>query len=1158
VTSSEFLLTRKAIQAEPPDILFTTTEMLNLCMSDGWSMHVFGIGSNATRPPNLILLDEIHTYTGTSGAQVAFLLRRWRRRLGRPVTWVGLSATLANASEFFSGLCGVPIEAIVDIRPDPEDMIQQGSEYQLLLRGDPASQSALLSTSIQSLMLLRRILDSDGSELGSVYGSRVFAFLENLDLVNRLYRQLLDAEGRDAFGHPNPNKDVLAGLRLPVYAQRFGEIGDWPERDLDGQYWWLAEKLGFGSRSLVVTRTSSQDSGVDSVADIVVATSALEVGYDDPRVGAVLQHKAPRDLAQFLQRRGRAGRVQTQRPWTVVVLSDYGRDRIAYQQYETLFDPAIPAKNLPLGNQSVRKMQAATCLIDWVGHRLRVEKSRRNVRKLWTSPSHNVQAVRECTSLLQEVMDGGPAQADLIGFVQTSLGLSQEETQSVCWEHPRSLLLETVPTAYRRLASAWATVQSGEVKPGTDVLARQPLPDFIPRTLFSDLDLPEVEIDPPEGYDPTAETSLAIGMALNELAPGKVTLRWAVTKIRGLWIEPPEGGAALALEDRMAPGGEVLRYVTTPEGRLPLVRPITIRPTMPDPEIRSTSNGRLNWQFTISDDREGTEIPRPRNGPLGELIPDVQAHLNADRGPLKTWRYALEASAETVTQTGRTRRDVRFSWNGQPAALGFASIIDALVVSVNVPTSIHDFYLESDLERLRQLRADRFLVLTKVELERLGVGPFPAAWVTEVVLAVAARATLDGSGIDSLHGLGTSEWRSLAERVVDGVLLATKYTDTDETPLRETVLETLEQPGVAQAVEGNLAALNSNPDASWLPWIRGRFLQTVAAAWQEAAQQICPDFNLDTDALVDVIDDGKTQATLVASDSVPGGGGLIETLTRRISDDPRQFDRLVAASLESTESELVDPALRKALALLVDSHIVADAARVFRSEKSGRLEAWQALAEALANEGVTRTHANLAALAARVFRPGSSPESDALLRMILEAWETIDVRAGFAIDHRTVCAFLAEDPNVRQQLARVAASGRQVDETSRAQTVLLSLLWTRACARRPEALRTSNRFASNPPLTERTLLKALLPTVGDLVDIDDSEWRASLSTALRRWGSARVTSGRCDAHALSEALRDLMVEPLEVDWLQVYPRIEGTTRDGAQYTVRLALREAPQ
>jgi hypothetical protein len=80
-------------------------------------------------------------------------------------------------------------------------------------------------------------------------------------------------------------------------------------RDPEGQYWWLAEALGHeidGDVQKIIDRTSSQDSGVAADADVVVATASLEVGFDDDRVGAVLQHKAPRDAAQFLQRKGPA------------------------------------------------------------------------------------------------------------------------------------------------------------------------------------------------------------------------------------------------------------------------------------------------------------------------------------------------------------------------------------------------------------------------------------------------------------------------------------------------------------------------------------------------------------------------------------------------------------------------------------------------------------------------------------------------------------------------------------------------------------------------------------------------------------------------------------------------------------------------------------
>ena len=54
------------------------------------------------------------------------------------------------------------------------------------------------------------------------------------------------------------------------------------------------------------------------------------------------------------------------RPWMVVVLSDFGRDRIAYQQYENLIDPEVKLRALPRGNIHILKMQAAQAVLDWL------------------------------------------------------------------------------------------------------------------------------------------------------------------------------------------------------------------------------------------------------------------------------------------------------------------------------------------------------------------------------------------------------------------------------------------------------------------------------------------------------------------------------------------------------------------------------------------------------------------------------------------------------------------------------------------------------------------------------------------------------------------------------------------------------------------------
>lgn len=85
-------LTRESLQRQPPDVLFTTTEMLNRTATDTRLGPLLGWAGD--RIPRLVLLDEVHTYAGVHGAQVALVLRRWRHATRKPVTFVGLSATL--------------------------------------------------------------------------------------------------------------------------------------------------------------------------------------------------------------------------------------------------------------------------------------------------------------------------------------------------------------------------------------------------------------------------------------------------------------------------------------------------------------------------------------------------------------------------------------------------------------------------------------------------------------------------------------------------------------------------------------------------------------------------------------------------------------------------------------------------------------------------------------------------------------------------------------------------------------------------------------------------------------------------------------------------------------------------------------------------------
>ena len=486
LSDAKVVLTRQQMSRTPPDVLFTTTEMLNRKLADMWDRHVFGV--RADRPPVLMLLDEIHTYDGVSGAQTAMLIRRWKHAVRAPVCFVGLSATLRDAGHFFSQLTGLGDDRVTYVRPEPSETEHEGSEYLLALRSDPGSGASVLSTTIQTAMLLSRCLDPIGrrDEPGpsaGIYGSKTFVFTDALDVLNRLYFDIGDAEGVDSWGRQV--KDSLATLRDPANITSRSDAPAGQSWDLPAA---IGHPLGSGSR-LGIGRTSSQDVGVDREAEVIVATASLEVGFNDPGVGAVIQHKAPRGAAAFLQRKGRAGRTRRMRPWTVIVLSDYGRDREAYQAYDLLFDPELPARSLPVRNTYVLRAHAIQAFFEWVG--LHLGKVKSSVRADLSQPtSHEGKRRRQfrIADLVESVLSDPAKRRDFSRYVARALGISERAVDEVLWSPPRPVLTSALPTLLRRIRSNWSTAEPSRIRERTDRYMRfVPLPDYVPPSLFRPL-----------------------------------------------------------------------------------------------------------------------------------------------------------------------------------------------------------------------------------------------------------------------------------------------------------------------------------------------------------------------------------------------------------------------------------------------------------------------------------------------------------------------------------------------------------------------------------------------------------------------------------------------------------------------------------------------
>lgn len=1138
----------------------------------------------------MVLLDEIHTYGGTSGAQLAMLLRRWQHRVMRPVSFVGLSATLVDAESFMAALCGLPEERVTYVAPTDTELMADDAEHLLALRSDPVSNGSTLSTTIQTAMLIPRILDpvgaaaeGGGGPSGGLYGSRTFVFTDDLDVTNRLYYNLLDAEGQRV-----RRGRVHAGSREPLAALRRGEAFDGIRAARrDGQIWDLPERIGHVlTKGLGVGRTSSQDSGVSVEASVVVATAALEVGFDDPRVGAVIQHKAPREVAAFLQRKGRAGRPGGMRPWTVVVLSDYGRDRELYEGWDALLDPTLASRSLPVENQQVLRMHAAQCLMDWLARELwqRGERYASPWRHLGGPDRGGATGQRtrkKAETILRELVGGDVLlQDDLRRFVRDSLRLDDATVDDLLWQPPRSVLLEAAPTLLRRLEQDWAVIQRPEVGPVPSLdtpgpaPTGPPLPDFFTTALFGDLALPELAFAVPGRREGPPET-LPITQGMRSFAPGRVQRRFATddSDVRHWWGVDEHATTVVVDPNRLEYRPDSTVNVPCVAASVPMLRPLRLHLDIAPNGISNASNAFLTWVTQFAPAGDPLTLMLPADDPFSSLLGEAAFHLHAQRSQVEVRRAAHEVRVELLRSDGTEVRSTRtFSDpEGRRVALGATFDVDAVRFDVRVPPPD---LTEDDLRRLRMPWFLDRMLNTPALAEQ--ANRFRLEWVAQAALAALTTEAVE-AGCDLRTAFERLRPR-LADALVEAVGLLFAVDDlavtddeeeaesepgaapalTNPSRLRSRVEEVLGRPGFMGDLESVLPALWCRAqDPALLAWVERRVLATVGQGILEAARQSCPGHdpeNLVLD-LEPLGPDGEPELRRIwISEQTIGGGGAVEALAHVIRREPRRFLRLVDRAVTAGPDDEVDGDLTRFLAARDRPRLAAAVADYRRATSHAeRIERLAALRTALRNEGLPTGRRMLVPLTARLLRPGSTSQQDDLVAAVLAKWEAAEGVLGCEIEVRTWTLLSARD----EALAALVPDGGQRGAASpqKRYDALASILWPRGWRVRGRHLRSYNPWQEHPPAAPELVRRALRDAT-PVVRADAQDAPATVRSLLVDRGAVDLVAPPDHRNSLAAVLLDLAEHPVETEYLQVHPVPVAATVSRDELTIRLEVRLA--
>ncbi|GAB3647294.1 protein DpdJ [Ramlibacter alkalitolerans] len=1144
------ILTRTDLLTSPPDILLTSIEMINKELSSELGREVLGFASG-TSHLKMILLDEIHTYEGLTGAQVPWILRRlayWTRgqRHANSIHVVGLSATLQDAPNHLATLSGIPEASIVEIAPDASagELTTEGQEYNLVLKSHPGGGAGVLATSIQTVMLGARLLTSrTRSRRGNVitanhfFGQKVFAFTDNLDVVNRWLPDFCDAE----------QTKRLARLR----AHHSDDDAQW----LAGQAWRLCEQLHHDlTVAMHVGRTSSQDPGVDARADIVLATSALEVGFDDDAVGMVVQHKAPRSAASFIQRKGRAGRRKGMRPWTVVVLSEHGRDRWAFRDSERLFSPSLDRLSLPVFNPFVLRIQATWFLVDWIARRVG-----RGVPSLYLSRRDYFDA--KATQVVRELVDKPEVRAQLtrdmgawIRFAQGGVRVADADAlaNDLLWKPPRAVLRHVVPVLWNYLEGDAASPPNA---------TKRLLPQFLPERTWDVLDTQDVELAMPNGED----QSMDVRRALRECVPGRVSRRFAVDRHEASkWLawsahllddSVPEAVSADALLD------EFVRNDDLADVRI--FQPTRLVVADVPSGVKKSSNAEWSWTCRVQPEGESGYLTL-HTGPVARAVFDSgSSWLHRERSWLRVYRYSSRVRYELLPERGETKRGVvsidheAGSKSERQAAVGFARSVDGVELRVR----------EDVLKRPPALSADVVAALRPVylryrathsEVLRDTTSVFGTGLlVTSALGMIVATALRQNVTLADAWGLIAN--KPAAARKVLGSVLAGNVGDDSDGPgsagrgIQE-VIGLWGDPRVAGEMDKLVTCLWAPPDEDWDRWLRAVLLETIRSAIETTVQSVLPEVP-ENDFSVDVIDQSGT-ASIWILEAEAGGIGVIDRLLAETATDPALFDTALESSMTACSAERITENVSKAVGASLRRYSALSMAflEVREAKSYAELDAARAdLVTALVAAGSDADKEAVTAIAGKALMPGSDSVTDRWIRRLTAGRRAAIERLGIVIDPRLWAYWTTTSRKRRELMARTLATQHgQAPSDAQITSSVVRLTLDPCRDTCPQCLGTAQEMQGLLPSRRLARQWLNLTQVDQVIEVEsNTAWMQELDRALAKVSRLRLRFGETARGEVGAVLAERLAHRYDRGYVLSGFRVAAVTRHGRGWEILL-------
>jgi hypothetical protein len=463
-----------------------------------------------------------------------------------------------------------------------------------------------------------------------------------------------------------------------------------------------------------------------------------------------------------------------------------------------------------------------------------------------------------------------------------------------------------------------------------------PLPKYLPASLFSDLNLPELIIQVPEtpqrklsrdnkAAEPisldqpaTRDENMELAQALQEFAPGNISKRFSRKEYikESHWLNLPDEAQ---LSRSMLP----LQYLKIDFHPIPeeifhidrsyqVYRPMKYYLDSVPMNVKDTSSARLIWKsdFTplneiieglkgsvsAGSEREGTDLAvrhfLTTGSPWLRLIKNIQSFTHVQGACVKVTRFAIGVELDTRFEHGnQIRRRLLFEENGEPAGIGFSLHTDAIRFELE-PLDIDTLFISPEWPRLIKTLIGNYFkyrLSSDLRISEANLSNFEIEWLWQLELSMlTAVAIAKNISLQEAASEVSQNRLPIADRTMRVIFQSQRQSEMGEEDIEgrlfKKLIEYQSTPAILDAICDCETVLWSQPDTAFFNWLQKCYSSSLGAVIYAAITQLIPDIQSE-ELVMDLAGD-----TVWISETSAGGIGLISKIADAISQYPRNFE----------------------------------------------------------------------------------------------------------------------------------------------------------------------------------------------------------------------------------------------------------------------------